>query len=163
MSGANLFPRHHQQITRKLSTSNGQGQATTTTTTTLSGRQRVNKDEGSNLAEAVNLFDGTKSHASRLSMASIQKLALEPTREHIENIRKFLGSVNAKDNSNQLISLVKEPETGIGVVCIKSSAKNAISAKMMCDFLDVIDQLYAWPEGKGVLIHGHEGFFCSGE
>lgn len=95
-------------------------------------------------------------------MANIQKLSIEPTREHIENIRQLLGNVNAKDNNNQEIRLEKDEANGIGIVRIKSAAKNGISAKMMCDFLDVIDELYAWHEGKGVLIHGHDGFFCSG-
>lgn len=97
------------------------------------------------------------------SMAGIQKLATEPTREHIENIRHLLRHMNAKDNDNQEITLHKDHETGIATVCIKSAAKNGISAKMMCDFLDVIDELYLWSEGKGVIIYGHGQFFCSGE
>lgn len=96
------------------------------------------------------------------TMASLQKLAIEPTREHIENIRKNLRHTNAKDNSDQQVTLEKDHNSGIGYMCIKSAAKNGISAKMMCDFLDTIDELHAWPEGKGVLIYGHNGFFCSG-
>ena len=97
------------------------------------------------------------------TMASIQKLAIEPTREHIENIRQLMRNTNAKDNDDQQVTLEKDEESGIGYMCIKSAAKNGISAKMMCDFLDIIDELYAWPDGKGVLIYGHNGFFCSGE
>lgn len=96
------------------------------------------------------------------SMAGIQKLATEPTREHIENIRDILRHLNAKDNNNQEIRLEKDLSTGIATICIKSAAKNGISAKMMCDFLDVIDELYLWEEGKGVIIYGHDNFFCSG-
>lgn len=95
-------------------------------------------------------------------MACIQKLSIEPTREHIENIRHVLRHCNAKDNKDQQITLEKDLESGIGTICFKSAAKNAISAKMMCDFLDTIDELHNWPEGKGVIIYGHEGFFCSG-
>lgn len=97
------------------------------------------------------------------TMASVQKLAMEPTREHIDNIRQILKYRNAKDNDDQDITLEKDQESGIGIIRIKSAAKNGISAKMMCDFLDIIDELYSWPQGKGVLIYGHNGFFCSGE
>lgn len=96
------------------------------------------------------------------TMAGIQRLVIEPTREHIENIRHDLRNIKAKNNDDQQISLKKNQETGIATVCIKSAAKNGISAKMMCDFLDIIDDLYTWNEGKGVIIYGHQGFFCSG-
>lgn len=97
------------------------------------------------------------------NMAGIQKLALEPTREHIENIRHVLKNMNAKNNDNQQITLEKDDNSGIAAICIRSAAKNGISGKMMCDFLDIIDELYAWHEGKGVIIYGHKGFFCSGK
>lgn len=97
------------------------------------------------------------------TMAGIQKLATEPTREHIENIRLFLRRMNAKNNDNQQITLEMDHETGIGSVCIRSAAKNGISGRMMCDLLDIIDELYSWNEGKGVIIYGHKGFFCSGK
>lgn len=96
------------------------------------------------------------------NMAGIQRLATEPTREHIENIRHSLRHMNAKDNDDQQITLDKDDETGIASVCIKSAAKNGISCKMMCDLLDTIDELYEWNEGKGVIIYGYKGFFCSG-
>ena len=96
-------------------------------------------------------------------MAGIQKLALEPTREHIENIRQLFRRMNAKDNDDQTITLQKDHDTSIATMYIKSAAKNGISGKMMCDMLDAIDELYAWEEGKGVIIRGHGGFFCSGE
>lgn len=97
------------------------------------------------------------------TMAGIQKLVTEPTREHIENIRLFLRRMNAKNNDNQQISLDRNHETGIAIVCIRSAAKNGISGRMMCDMLDIIDELYSWNEGKGVIIYGHKGFFCSGK
>jgi hypothetical protein len=108
--------------------------------------------------QSFNLID----NVNFKTMASVQKLAIEPTREHIENIRQILKYRNAKDNDDQEVTLEKDQESGIGVIRIKSAAKNGISAKMMCDFLDIIDQLYSWPQGKGVLIYGHNGFFCSG-
>lgn len=97
------------------------------------------------------------------NMAGIQKLAMEPTREHIEHIRHVLKNMNAKNNDNQQITLEKDHESGIASVCIRSAAKNGISGKMMCDFLDIIDELQAWQEGKGVILYGHKGFFCSGK
>lgn len=97
------------------------------------------------------------------TMAGIQKLTTEPTREHIENIRHVLIRMNAKNNDNQQITLEKDSVSGIATVCIRSAAKNGISGKMMCDFLDIIDELYSWREGKGVIIYGYNGFFCSGK
>lgn len=105
----------------------------------------------------------TRTYDSFQTMASIQKLATEPSREHIENIRKLLKHTNAKNNNDQQITLEKDDISGIGTICIRSAARNGISAKMMCDFLDTIDELYSWQEGKGVIIYGHEGFFCSGK
>lgn len=102
------------------------------------------------------------SSSSLSTMSGIQKLVTEPSRELIDNIRQTLYQINAKDNSEQEITCEKDAETGIATVKIKSAAKNGISGKMMCDFLDVIDQLYAWDEGKGVIVYGHGGFFCSG-
>lgn len=96
------------------------------------------------------------------TMAAVQKLALEPTREHIENIRHLLKKINAKDNNDQSITTVKDNESGIASVCIRSAAKNGISCKMMSDLLDIVDDLYSWQEGKGVILYGHNGFFCSG-
>lgn len=97
------------------------------------------------------------------TMAGIQKLVTEPTREHIENIRHVLQHMNAKNNAEQEITLEKDDLTGIATVCIRSAARNGISGKMMCDLLDIIDELYAWNQGKGVIIYGHQGFFCSGK
>lgn len=105
---------------------------------------------------------GRAQHINFSSMADIQRLATEPSREHIENIRHMLRNVPAKNNDDQDINLEKDPKNGIATVRIKSGAKNGISAKMMCDFLDVIDELYSWDEGKGVIIYGHNNFFCSG-
>lgn len=95
-------------------------------------------------------------------MACVQSLAFTATRESIEAIRQQLRDKNAKENQNQQITLVKDEVDKIATVCFKSAAKNAISAKMMCDFTDILDELYQWNEGKGVLICGHNGFFCSG-
>lgn len=106
---------------------------------------------------------GLSQSPSFQTMAGIQRLAMEPTREHIENIRHVIKYLNAKNNDNQQITLEKDNETGIASVCLKSAAKNGISGKMMSDFLDIIDELYSWPEGKGVIIYGHKGFFCSGK
>lgn len=97
------------------------------------------------------------------TMAGIQRLVLEPTREHIENIRHDLRNIRAKNNDDQQITLVKDSASGIATVCIRSAAKNGISGKMMCDFLDIVDELHRWNEGKGVMIHGHGSFFCSGK
>lgn len=96
------------------------------------------------------------------TMASIQKLVVEPTREHIENIRHVLRNMQAKDNDEQEMTMSKDLESGIATICIRSAAKNGISGKMMCDFLDIVEELHNWEEGKGVILYGHRGFFCSG-
>uniref|UniRef100_A0A6G1S5M1 Branched-chain-amino-acid aminotransferase n=1 Tax=Aceria tosichella TaxID=561515 RepID=A0A6G1S5M1_9ACAR len=98
------------------------------------------------------------------TIANVQKSVapVEPSREHIENIRQILKYRYAKVNDEQEVTLEKDHASGIGIIRIKSAAKNGISPRMMCDLLDTIDELYSWPQGKGVLIYGHNGFFCSG-
>lgn len=123
----------------------------------------IHSTNGTNNSRYTSKIDTIAQSPRFQNMAGIQKLATEPTREHIENIRNLMQRFNAKDNSEQQITLKKDQDSGIGTICIRSAAKNAISAKMMSDFTDVIDELYAWPEGKGVMLYGHEGFFCSGK
>ncbi|CAH1782242.1 unnamed protein product, partial [Owenia fusiformis] len=39
---------------------------------------------------------------------------------------------------------------------------NALSGKMMVDLHDIVSELEGWTEGKGVLMYGSNGSFCSG-
>lgn len=132
-----------------------------TTTTLFHTAQQQQQHQHKIIRRSAHTLVGAASNFRQ--MAGIQRLANEPTREHIENIRDFLRNINAKDNSNQEISLEKDVVSGIALVRFKSAAKNGISGKMMCDFLDVLDELYQWDEGKGVIFYGHNNFFCSGK
>uniref|UniRef100_A0A6G1SQF7 Ethylmalonyl-CoA decarboxylase n=1 Tax=Aceria tosichella TaxID=561515 RepID=A0A6G1SQF7_9ACAR len=158
-------PRYLSSSTRDCSMTNdgglktsSQSQPSTNYATTKHNLSTTTNRPNSSQIQPYNLTD----NVNFKTMASVQKLAIEPTREHIENIRQIIKYRNAKDNDDQEVTLDKDHESGIGVIRIKSAAKNGISAKMMCDLLDIIDELYSWPQGKGVLIYGHNGFFCSG-
>lgn len=85
-----------------------------------------------------------------------------PLREHIDNIRNQIRHLDAKDNDIQSITLTMDDKTGLAIICIESAAKNALSGRMICELTDTLDKLAAWPLGKGVLIYGKNGFFCSG-
>lgn len=61
------------------------------------------------------------------------------------------------------ITCNKDEETGVAEICIKNSTKkNAISGKMMIDFESIVIDLEEWSSGKGVLLYGDGGMFCSG-
>ncbi|KAG9510602.1 Ethylmalonyl-CoA decarboxylase [Fragariocoptes setiger] len=95
-------------------------------------------------------------------MDNFNSLATSPTREHIDNIRDQVRHLDAKDPEIQHVILTKDSETGIATICLKSGAKNALSGRMICQLTDVIDELAVWSDGKGVLLYGADGFFCSG-
>lgn len=134
----------------------------TTISTTTNGIAKNNNDEVQGSLLVVGSQYTIAKAPNFRTMAGIHRLVMEPTREHIENIRNDLRKIKAKNNEDQQITLDKDPVSGIATVCIRSAAKNGISGKMMCDFLDVVDELHGWDEGKGVMIYGHQGFFCSG-
>lgn len=83
-------------------------------------------------------------------------------RQEIDNIRRKLEQLKCKTPENQEVNLYKYEDTKIAVIEIKSGAKNALSGKMISQLTGVLDQLYDWPQGRGVLICGHNGTFCSG-
>ncbi|XP_064625096.1 ethylmalonyl-CoA decarboxylase-like [Lineus longissimus] len=61
------------------------------------------------------------------------------------------------------IDLNKCCETGIATVTINNpKTRNAFSGSMMLDLADVVAELEIWKEGKGLLVHGADGFFSSG-
>lgn len=86
----------------------------------------------------------------------------EINREHIDDIRWRLEKLQCKTPENQEVKLYKNEKTKLAVIEIKSGAKNALSGKMISQLTQVLDQLYEWPRGRGVLICGHNGTFCSG-
>lgn len=83
-------------------------------------------------------------------------------RKDIDLIRKKLENLNSKVPEDQEILLFKNENTKLAIIEIKSGAKNALSGKMISQLTNVLDQLYDWPQGRGVLICGHNGTFCSG-
>ncbi|KAK6639699.1 hypothetical protein RUM43_007974 [Polyplax serrata] len=75
---------------------------------------------------------------------------LAEIRKHLE---KFSGgSVNLKKRGDGLAVIeLNQPEK-----------KNAMSGKMMVDLHDAVEELHNWTEGKGVILKGKDGNFCSG-
>ncbi|XP_035250583.1 ethylmalonyl-CoA decarboxylase isoform X1 [Anguilla rostrata] len=60
------------------------------------------------------------------------------------------------------INLVKQ-ESGIAVMTISNPARmNAFSGTMMLELQDHVSQLEEWTEGKGLIVRGDAGTFCSG-
>jgi ethylmalonyl-CoA/methylmalonyl-CoA decarboxylase len=61
------------------------------------------------------------------------------------------------------IDLTKDDKTGIATVLLNNlEIKNAFSGKMMVDFADAVSELENWQEGRGVIVRGAGGTFCSG-
>ncbi|XP_074508617.1 ethylmalonyl-CoA decarboxylase isoform X4 [Sebastes fasciatus] len=60
------------------------------------------------------------------------------------------------------IDLLKQ-ESGIAVMTINyPSRMNAFSGGMMVDLEERVSQLESWTDGKGLIVHGAAGTFCSG-
>ncbi|CAH1772274.1 unnamed protein product, partial [Owenia fusiformis] len=77
---------------------------------------------------------------------------------YISTIRDYLvtcigGSMDLKiDDRSKIATIVlNQPEK-----------KNALSGKMMVDLQEIVSKLEGWNEGKGVLMYGSKGSFCSG-
>ncbi|XP_064486706.1 ethylmalonyl-CoA decarboxylase-like [Ornithodoros turicata] len=61
------------------------------------------------------------------------------------------------------IELRKDEEEGIATIVLNFPEKrNSFTGSMMLELESVIAELECWSRGKGVLLHGAKGFFCSG-
>lgn len=100
---------------------------------------------------------------SRNTMEDPYSLPLDRfRRDHIDNLRKKLENIESKTPQEQDIILEKDEHSKLAKICIRSGAKNALSGRMISKLTEVLDELYEWREGKGVLLHGFDGTFCSG-
>ncbi|XP_015237988.1 PREDICTED: ethylmalonyl-CoA decarboxylase isoform X1 [Cyprinodon variegatus] len=60
------------------------------------------------------------------------------------------------------VDLLKQ-DSGIAVLTVNNPARmNAFSGSMMVDLEDRVSQLESWTEGKGLIVQGAAGTFCSG-
>ncbi|XP_062394344.1 ethylmalonyl-CoA decarboxylase isoform X1 [Sardina pilchardus] len=60
------------------------------------------------------------------------------------------------------IDLIKQ-DSGIAVMTVNNPARmNAFSGTMMLELEEKVTQLEDWPEGKGLIVQGAAGTFCSG-
>lgn len=82
--------------------------------------------------------------------------------EHINILRRKLEGLDCKTPDNQEISLELDEDTKIATIWIKSGARNALSGRMISKLSECMDKLELWERGKGVLLIGHGGTFCSG-
>ncbi|XP_059151584.1 ethylmalonyl-CoA decarboxylase-like [Physella acuta] len=61
------------------------------------------------------------------------------------------------------VDLEMDDNTGIATILINNPAKrNSLSGKMMVEMADHITQLEKWSKGKGLILVGKDGHFCSG-
>ncbi|CAG2059579.1 unnamed protein product [Timema podura] len=61
------------------------------------------------------------------------------------------------------IDLTLDDDTSIATLCLNHpEKKNAISGQMMADLEDSVNTLERWSQGKGVILYGSNGMFCSG-
>ncbi|XP_018908770.1 ethylmalonyl-CoA decarboxylase isoform X2 [Bemisia tabaci] len=61
------------------------------------------------------------------------------------------------------VDLIKNSETGIAHVTLNQvKKKNCLSGKMMVDFYHIVEDLEQWTDGKGIILSGAGGTFCSG-
>ncbi|KAK6188448.1 hypothetical protein SNE40_004618 [Patella caerulea] len=61
------------------------------------------------------------------------------------------------------VDLVKDTTTGIATISLNNPGKkNALTGKMMVELADNISELETWGGGKGLILTGTEGSFCSG-
>nr|CAD7572482.1 unnamed protein product [Timema californicum] len=61
------------------------------------------------------------------------------------------------------IDLTLDDDTSIATLCLNHpEKKNAISGQMMADLEDSVNTLERWSRGKGVILYGSNGMFCSG-
>lgn len=86
----------------------------------------------------------------------------QANRQHIDTIRWRLQQLNCKTPDEQEIRLFKDEQTKLAIIELRSGAKNALSGKMISQLTEIIDELYAWPEGRGLLVCGYGQTFCSG-
>lgn len=75
-----------------------------------------------------------------------------------EEVRQWLNSFRGGD-----VRLTKDAKTGIASLVLEHEGKkNAFSGEMMVKFSDCIRELEKWPNGRGLILHGANGQFCSG-
>lgn len=61
------------------------------------------------------------------------------------------------------IYLTKDDSTGIARLAIDHIEKrNSLSGYMMVRLAEAVDELEGWKAGKGLIVHGSGGYFCSG-
>ncbi|XP_070196391.1 ethylmalonyl-CoA decarboxylase-like [Littorina saxatilis] len=76
----------------------------------------------------------------------------------LAEIREQLGQYRAGS-----VDLTKNNDTGVAIITLNNpQRKNALSGSMMVELADHVTDLSQWQAGKGLLLRGAEGTFCSG-
>ncbi|KAK0147659.1 Ethylmalonyl-CoA decarboxylase [Merluccius polli] len=61
------------------------------------------------------------------------------------------------------VDLLKQEESGLAVLTINNPSRmNAFSGSMMVELEERVAQLETWTQGKGLIVRGASGTFCSG-
>ncbi|GLH05987.1 Uncharacterized protein GBIM_11518, partial [Gryllus bimaculatus] len=97
-------------------------------------------------------------------MNSVETFPLKPSVNYYEGPENSLEEIEMHllQFTGGTIDLNKS-DSGIATLCINHYKKrNAISGKMMVELGRVVAELEAWRDGKGVIVYGSGGTFCSG-
>ncbi|KAG7272535.1 hypothetical protein CRUP_006824 [Coryphaenoides rupestris] len=61
------------------------------------------------------------------------------------------------------VDLLQREESGLAVLTVNNPARmNAFSGSMMVELEERVSQLETWTQGKGLIVRGASGTFCSG-
>ncbi|XP_049834069.1 ethylmalonyl-CoA decarboxylase-like [Schistocerca gregaria] len=71
--------------------------------------------------------------------------------------------LSLSENGGGNITMEKDETTGLVMICINNPQKrNAFSGKMMVELHNAVTEIEKWKTGKGLILYGAEGHFCSG-
>ncbi|XP_041358365.1 ethylmalonyl-CoA decarboxylase-like [Gigantopelta aegis] len=76
----------------------------------------------------------------------------------LDDVRHFLEQFGGGS-----VDLEKDDQSGIAIITLNNTKKrNALTGKMMVELSDRIRELEEWDNGKGLILRGAGGTFCSG-
>ncbi|XP_033737256.1 ethylmalonyl-CoA decarboxylase-like [Pecten maximus] len=109
--------------------------------------------------------------SSKCSIRGAGKILRSPQMKSLKGCMPYFTSlINKTSFRSRLekygggsVDLTKHETDGVAVITLNNpDKKNALSGKMMLDFRNVIEELESWQKGKGVILMGSQGTFCSG-
>lgn len=96
--------------------------------------------------------------------SAVRRVVLQQGRTVCAHTHGFAGDIREKLRAfpGGSIDLTKQ-ESGIAVMTLNNPARmNAFSGSMMLELEERVHELESWSEGKGLIVQGAAGTFCSG-